>query len=215
MDRSKQHFGELVQSEEARDCMIRREIFALIIIIASCVFVTACNKPSTPPSAEPVVVQEPDIEHTVRYPGETLAVISKWYTGRATNWNAIMDNNPGLRPERINLGQMIMIPRALVVEERPMPRDFVKSVSTSKSAVTESVDSAPEVAPTQERPTDEVSSSSEASSEMEASAPSPTAAQIEPSSEPVIEPTSSSSSAASSVTDDKEREKLLDELLQQ
>ena len=175
-----------------------------------------CNKRSTPQDAQPVQVAEPDVEHTVRYSGETLAVIAKWYTGKATNWNAIRDANPGLRPERINLGQVIMIPRALVVEERPMPKDFVKSVSAAKAA--KESEAAPSMAPTGM----EGSASSEpvAVTPPTDTAPVDTAptgtAQVEPThTEPVVDTPPASSSSAASVADDKEREKLLDELLQQ
>ena len=66
-----------------------------------------------------------DVVILISYSGETLAVIAAWYTGRATNWQAIRDANPGLRPERLNLGQIIMIPGDLVVQPEPMPKRFV------------------------------------------------------------------------------------------
>ena len=183
-------------------------------------FGVGCARSSSPQSTQPVVVEEPDVEHTVRYSGETLAVIARWYTGRATNWAAIRDANPGLRPERINLGQIIMIPRALVVEERPMPKDFVKSTTSAKS-VDKGIDSEPSPVSSVGATSDDAQSVGSTVSAAQSSAESmPTAAAhseptLEPTtSEPVVE-ASSSSSAAPAVTDDKEREKLLDELLQQ
>lgn len=86
------------------------------------------NRPApVPPPKAPVSEPEvaPDVEHRISYSGETLAVIAAWYTGRATNWQAIRDANPGLRPERLNLGQIIMIPGDLVVQHDPMPKRFV------------------------------------------------------------------------------------------
>ncbi len=66
------------------------------------------------------------LEHTVRYSGETLAVISGWYTGSNQNWKQIIDANPGLRPERIRLGQLILIPKSLVVKDAPLPEGYVR-----------------------------------------------------------------------------------------
>ena len=86
------------------------------------------NKPApVPPPQQPVAEPEvaADVEHRISYSGETLAVIAAWYTGRATNWQAIRDANPGLRPERLNLGQVILIPGDLVVQHEPMPKRFV------------------------------------------------------------------------------------------
>lgn len=97
--------------------------------ILSAGVLSGCNNrpapvpPPKPPVNEPEVT--PDVEHRISYSGETLAVIAAWYTGRAANWQAIRDANPGLRPERLNLGQIIMIPGDLVVQHEPMPKRFV------------------------------------------------------------------------------------------
>jgi|GEM_PF-5991092 len=42
-------------------------------------------KPTTP-EAEPAQQQPKYLMHKVRWPGETLSVISQWYTGKARNW---------------------------------------------------------------------------------------------------------------------------------
>lgn len=199
--------------------MNKRPTLVLIAVMSLLTWLslTGCNKKSSPPEAAPVVVQEPDIEHSVKYSGETLAVIAKWYTGRATNWNAIRDANPGLRPERINLGQVIMIPRALVVEERPMPREFVKSVTATKSGSKETEASPADTAPTATSSVDSGEAKSSAPAEVTATDPAPGAdlTQPEATKTDTVLDTAPSSSSAPAATDDKEREKLLDELLQQ
>ena len=68
------------------------------------------------------------LEHTVKYPGETLGVISKWYTGTAANWRAILAFNPAMKATRIRLGDIVRIPRSLVIRDSPMPK---RSATTS------------------------------------------------------------------------------------
>lgn len=69
---------------------------------------------------------EPDyIEHVVRWQGETLSLISKWYTGKFSNWKAIVEANPGLNPKRMRKGTIIKIPRELVRTQTPMPKSFI------------------------------------------------------------------------------------------
>lgn len=65
------------------------------------------------------------VEHVVRWPGETLSLISKWYTGKFSNWRAIAKANPALNPKRIRRGNIIKIPKELLRTYRPMPKSFV------------------------------------------------------------------------------------------
>lgn len=66
------------------------------------------------------------VSHTIRYSGETLAVIAQWYTGSAVNWNRIMEHNPDVSPTALRLGQVIQIPLELVVKDDPMPESFLR-----------------------------------------------------------------------------------------
>jgi hypothetical protein len=63
--------------------------------------------------------------HTVRWPGESLSHISKWYTGKYANWKMIAKANPGLNPNRIRKGEKIVIPQALLKTEKSLPKDFI------------------------------------------------------------------------------------------
>ena len=69
--------------------------------------------------------EPPYLVHTVKWPGETLALIAKWYTGDTENWRAIAKANPKLDPRRIRLGSQIQIPSELLKNREPMPREFV------------------------------------------------------------------------------------------
>ena len=78
-----------------------------------------------PMSQEFVDKHLPDYhEHNIRWPGETLSLISKWYTGRYTNWKKLAYHNPEINPNRINIGQKIYIPVTLLKTREPLPEKF-------------------------------------------------------------------------------------------
>jgi len=64
--------------------------------------------------------------HTVRWPGESLSIIAKWYTGNPGNWKILSDTNPAVDRRAIRVGDTIAIPRNILKTEEPMPRSFVK-----------------------------------------------------------------------------------------
>ena len=101
--------------------------------------------------------------HRVKYSGETLSIIAKWYTGDVENWQALTKANPKLDPKRINVGDKIRIPKKILNTRKPMPRSFIVAstkrkqqkvpantppkVKTTKTAKKESESPAPESSP--------------------------------------------------------------------
>jgi len=63
--------------------------------------------------------------HRVRWPGESLSIIAKWYTGEFNNWKTLADFNPKLKPDRIWVGQEILVPEGLLKTREPIPKSFV------------------------------------------------------------------------------------------
>ena len=63
--------------------------------------------------------------HKVRWEGETLSLIAKWYTGSQKNWKVLAKDNPWLEPNDISTGHKIFIPRNLLKTKKPMPHDYV------------------------------------------------------------------------------------------
>lgn len=77
--------------------------------------------------------------HKVRWEGETLSLIAKWYTGSQANWKVLAKDNPWLEPNEISTGHRIFIPRNLLKTKKPMPHDFVvASESQEQKQKTES-----------------------------------------------------------------------------
>jgi hypothetical protein len=66
--------------------------------------------------------QPSNFEHTVRWRGESLSLIARWYTGHFENWKALAQANPNLNPNRIMVGNVIYIPQAMMNTREPLPR---------------------------------------------------------------------------------------------
>lgn len=63
-------------------------------------------------------------KHRICWPGETLSLISKWYTGKYTNWKKIVNHNPEINPKRIKIGQTIYIPDKMLRTREALPQKF-------------------------------------------------------------------------------------------
>lgn len=87
--------------------------------------------------------REKIIAHTVKWSGETLSIISLWYTGDQGNWKAIAQTNPNLNPNRIYVGNEILIPAMLLKTQNSLPKEFVdrfysKAKKEKPKAITQS-----------------------------------------------------------------------------
>ena len=82
--------------------------------------------------------------HTVRWPGESLSIIAKWYTGDLENWRALARVNPGLDPNRIHVGDKIQIPVPMLKTGEAMPRDFVASFESTPEQPVQPAEGPPE-----------------------------------------------------------------------
>jgi len=60
--------------------------------------------------------------HTVRWSGESLSLIARWYTGASGNWRKLGKANPRINPHRIKKGNFIMIPPELLKTKEPLPQ---------------------------------------------------------------------------------------------
>ena len=72
--------------------------------------------------------------HKVKYPGESLSIIAKWYTGEVENWRALTKANPKLKPNRIIVGDKIRIPNKLLHTQKPMPQSFIVGSAKRKQS---------------------------------------------------------------------------------
>ncbi|GAG53059.1 unnamed protein product [marine sediment metagenome] len=62
--------------------------------------------------------------HTVKYKGEYLYIIAKWYTGDGNNWKKIINANPNLN-RALPFGTQIHIPDDLLINKTDFPKKYI------------------------------------------------------------------------------------------
>lgn len=70
------------------------------------------------PSSQHIVY----FKHTVKWHGETLSLIAKWYTGSSRNWKNLVQSNTHIHPNRIRKGDVLLIPPNLLKTREPLPQ---------------------------------------------------------------------------------------------
>lgn len=83
--------------------------------------------------------------HTVQYHGETVSIISSWYTKDIMNWKVLAEVNPGVDVMDISVGDRIRIPEDLIKTHEPMRKEYVDSFYDQEPV--EAVPSQPEDEP--------------------------------------------------------------------
>jgi len=64
--------------------------------------------------------------HTVKYRGETLSLISKWYTGDVLNWKKIHKLNPNIIEKKMQIGVTVILPIELVKTTNLLTKEYVQ-----------------------------------------------------------------------------------------
>ena len=84
-----------------------------------------------PPEIAGQITQVPTVSkpfiHTVKHKGETLSLISKWYTGSIDNWKEIHSLNPEIIITKMRIGATIMIPDNKLKRTTPLMKEYVTS----------------------------------------------------------------------------------------
>jgi len=107
--------------------------------------------PTPPPEAQPVpppLQPPPYVFHKVM-PGETLATIAKWYSGKESNWHEIAEHNRELDPSNLRVGDMVKVPLYLTTVHNEQPSFSTaphrkKKAASNKPAQEEDTPPAPE-----------------------------------------------------------------------
>lgn len=107
--------------------MIRKTGLFLLALGAIVLIISGCNtgsmkkaewKPTVPVERQPFI-------HTVEYSGETLRIISQWYTGDVNNWEALSDANPNIDYNNMAIGSKVYIPENLLKKTDPLTEEFI------------------------------------------------------------------------------------------
>jgi len=78
--------------------------------------------------------EEGFVLHTVTYPGESLSVVTDWYTGKLFLWKKVAAANPRINPAALEIGQQIRIPIELVTNNKPFERSHIAAVKRKVAA---------------------------------------------------------------------------------
>jgi hypothetical protein len=80
--------------------------------------------------------------HTVRWSGESMSLIARWYTGSSKNWRKLAKANPRINPNRIKKGNVIVIPTKLLKTREPLPQKIAARYTANYFAYTVKQDGA-------------------------------------------------------------------------
>ena len=204
-------------------------------ILLSVLFFFACASKKVDESV-PVVTQQVFHVHTVSFQGETLSLISLWYTGKIQNWSKILDFNQSLEVTKIKIGDKINIPVEILKTSESLPKEFIdKHTKKAKIAVIDEqeAESIPAIAESTESSSEvldeKIIKANEKAEEIEITVDSQIANEtekiVESSSESVLEPEVETVEISQPVKsemeldsiqlpeDEVQRKKLLEELL--
>ena len=96
---------------------------AMVFIFSGCIL-TGKKKTEWKP-VEPV--NSPPFIHTVKFPGETLRIISQWYTGDVNNWKALAEANPNIDLNNMAMNTRIYIPETLLKTTKQLTKEYIDS----------------------------------------------------------------------------------------
>jgi hypothetical protein len=63
--------------------------------------------------------------HVVKWDGESLSLISRWYIGTYEDWKLLSKHNPELNPLNIHVGDRVWIPKDKMIITTQMPKAFL------------------------------------------------------------------------------------------
>jgi hypothetical protein len=107
---------------------MRKRVLLLIVIGIPISLQMGCSYfAGTEGGWEPSPKKRPHFVHEVRWEGENLEIIAKWYTGDSKNWSALADANPQIDVKEVIIGNSVYIPAYLLKKRGPLPREFVAS----------------------------------------------------------------------------------------
>lgn len=74
----------------------------------------------------PVKQKQQVFIHVVTWNDETYEIIAKWYTGKKHNVESIINANPTLNPDRLQVGDNVFIPRKILRTRKKFTQKYVE-----------------------------------------------------------------------------------------
>jgi len=79
--------------------------------------------------------------HKVRFKGESIGILAEWYTGDVTNWRRVVEINKNIDPQKIEIGDVILIPRDIIIRKEPLTEEFCNLKNQPSSVTQDSIES--------------------------------------------------------------------------
>jgi hypothetical protein len=79
--------------------------------------------------------------HQVRFKGESIGILAEWYTGDVTNWRRVVAINKNIDPQKIEIGDVILIPRDIIIRKEPLTEEFCNLKNQPSSAAQDPIES--------------------------------------------------------------------------
>ncbi len=100
-------------------------ILILVVILSICSGCTLFGKKKKT-KWRPVKHKKQVFMHIVRWDDESYEMIAKWYTGKKQNTEPIINANPTLNPEKLDVGDNVYIPRKILHTRKSFSRKYVE-----------------------------------------------------------------------------------------
>jgi hypothetical protein len=95
-----------------------------LFVLINCLTVLNCapNKATEKVLSSPAEAEKPEfLLHRV-LPGETMASIAKWYTGKGSAWKELVQYNPDLKQRNLKRGDLVKIPLGMAIVHNRQPK---------------------------------------------------------------------------------------------
>ncbi|MCB0324763.1 MAG: LysM peptidoglycan-binding domain-containing protein [Bdellovibrionales bacterium] len=106
--------------------------YYIIFSLLGVLLLTACS--SSGSARQGPETDEKTVVHTIRYSGETLSELAQYYTGNAFQWKnlqVLRDDQPASNPDRLQVGDRVLIPAAIARRTAPPPKTYFRAASNS------------------------------------------------------------------------------------
>ena len=107
-------------------------------VIVAMIFIVGCVRHPIPQN-QPISPGPEYLAHKITFPGETLGIISLWYTSDSGLWRNFYIPATSGTVRKLKRGDEILIPIEFVVRQEPITKEFIRAnrpkVSTNNSRV--------------------------------------------------------------------------------
>jgi len=113
--------------------VMMRKTGLVVLVLGALIFINSgCNMIGMKKKEREPAPRKTQFVHTVKYSGETLSIISIWYTGDVNNWRILENNNPHIAYNKMAAGDKIFIPEYLLKTREPLTKKFIDSFYKKK-----------------------------------------------------------------------------------